>query len=51
MNVNKVLFFNSNKSKKQYSFNKPGNFTTKFIPELILNPNEQHFIALDHISM
>ena len=50
MNVNKVLFFNSNKAK-QYYFNKPGNFTTKFIPELILNPNEQHFIALDHISM
>ena len=51
MNVNKVLFFNSNKAKKQYSFNKPGNFTTKFIPELILNPNEQHFIALDHINV
>ena len=27
MNVNRVLFFKSNEAKKQYSFNKPGDFT------------------------
>ena len=32
MNVNRVLFFKSNDSQKQYSSNKPGNFTTKLIP-------------------
>ena len=39
------------KQKKQNSSNKPGNFTTKLIPELNLEENKQHFIALDHISM
>ena len=51
MNVNRVLFFKSNEAKKQHSSNKPGDFTTKLIPELNLEDNEQHFIALDHISM
>ena len=39
------------KQKNQNIFNKPGNFTTKFIPELILDENKEHFIALDHLSM
>ena len=39
------------KLKKQNSSNKPEDFTTKFTPELILEDNQQHFIALDHISM
>ena len=51
MNVNRVLFFKSNDSQKQYSLNKPGDFTTKLIPELNLEDNTQYFIALDHISM
>ena len=51
MNVNRVLFFKSNEAKKQNSSNKPGDFTTKLIPELNLEDNEQYFIALDHISM
>ena len=51
MNVNRVLFFKSNDSQKQYSSNKPGNFTTKLIPALDLEDNSQYFIALDHISM
>ena len=51
MNVNRVLFFKSNDSQKQYSSNKPGDFTPKLIPELNLVDNTQYFIALDHISM
>ena len=51
MSINRVLVFKSNDAKKQNSSNKPGNFTTKFIPELLLDQNEQHFIALDHLSM
>ena len=31
--------------------NKPGNFTVKFMPEINLDPNQQHFISLDHLSM
>lgn len=33
MNVNRVLVFKSIDAKKENSNNKPGNFTTKFIPE------------------
>ena len=51
MNVNRVLFFKSNDPQKQYSSNKPGDFTTKIIPALNLEDNSQYFIALDHISM
>ena len=51
MNVNRVLVFKSNEAKQQTSSNKPGDSTTKLIPELNLEYNEQHFIALDHISM
>ena len=49
--VNRVLVFKSNDTKKQNSRNKPGNFTMKIIPELVLDSNKQHFIALDHLSM
>ena len=51
MNTKRALVFKSNEAKKENIFNKPGNFTTKFIPELILEENKEHFIALDHISM
>ena len=51
MSVNRVLVFKSNEAKEQNSSNKPGNFTTKLIPKLNLEENEQHFIALDHLSM
>ena len=39
--VNRVLVFKSNDVKTHNIFNKPGNFTTRFTPELILEPNEQ----------
>ena len=40
MSVNRVLIFKSSDAKKQNSSNKPGNFTAKFIPELLLEQNE-----------
>ena len=49
--VNRVLVFKSNDARKQDPRNKPGNFTTRFTPEMILDRNEQFFIALDHLSM
>ena len=50
MDVNRVLVFKSLDAKKQNSNNRPGYFTTKFIPEMILD-DKYYFIALDHISM
>ena len=49
--VNRVLVFKSNEARKQDPGNKPGNFTTRFRPEIILDSNKQYFIALDHLSM
>ena len=46
MNVNKVLVFKSNEAKKQNSSNKPGDFTTKFIPELNLEDNQATFYCI-----
>ena len=37
--------------KKQNPQNRPGKFTVKFFPELFLENNKQHFLALDHLSM
>ena len=51
MNVNRVLVFKSIDAKKENSNNKPGNFTTKFIPELLFEDNKQYYLALDHLSM
>ena len=51
MSLNRVLVFKSNDAKKQNALNKPGNLTTKIIPELLLDQNEHYYIALDHISM
>ena len=51
MNVNRVLVFKSLDAKKQDPNNKPGNFTTKFIPEMKLVHNKQYYLVLDHISM
>jgi len=48
--INTVLVFKSI-DVKNYSNNKQGNFITKINPEIILDSNQQHFIALDHISM
>ena len=49
MDVNRVLVFRSLDAKKQNSNNRPGYFTTKFIPEMILD--DKYYLALDHISM
>ena len=49
--VNRVLVFKSNDARKQNIFNKPGNFTVKFTPELTLEQNEKQYLALDHLSM
>ena len=51
MEVNRVMVFKSVDARKQNPNNKPGNFTVKFIPELILDENMQHYLALDHLSM
>ena len=51
MNVNRALVFKSVDARKQNVHNKPGKFTVKFIPELFLENNKQHFLALDHLSM
>ena len=51
MSVNRVLIFKSIEAKKMDPRNKPGDFTTKLIPEMNLDPNKKHYIALDHISM
>ena len=51
MNVNEVLVFKSVDARKQNPRNKPGKFTVKLTPELFLENNKKHFLALDHISM
>ena len=51
MSVNKVIFFKSLEAREANPQNKPGDFTVRFTPELFLEPNRQHYIALDHISM
>ena len=51
MNVDRALVFKSIDAKKQNPQNRPGKFTVKFIPELFLENNKQHFLALDHLSM
>ena len=51
MNVDRALVFKSVDARKQNPQNKPGKFTVKFIPELFLENNKQHFPALDHLSM
>ena len=47
MSENRVLVFKSIDAKKQNSNNKTGDFKIDFIPELILDPNKKHYIALD----
>ena len=49
--MNRALVFKSVDARKQNPQNKPGKFTVKFIPELFLENNKQHFLALDHLSM
>ena len=44
MNLERVLVFESVDARKQNPANKPGNFTTKFIPELILDADKQHLL-------
>ena len=51
MNVDRALVFKSIDAKKQNPQNRPGKFTVKFFPELFLENNKQHFLALDHLSM
>ena len=51
MKIVKALVFKSVDARKQNPQNRPGKFTVKFIPELFLESNNQHFLALDHLSM
>lgn len=51
MDVNQVFVFKSIDAKKQNPNNKPGNFTTRFTPVVILEDNAKYYLALDHISM
>lgn len=50
MDVNQVFVFIAIDAKKQSPNNKPGHFTTRFIPEIILDDNITYYLALDHIS-
>ena len=51
IDVNRVLVFKSLNARKQSPNNKPGNFSVKFIPKMILDSNIQYCLALDHLSM
>ena len=51
MSASRPLTFKSADAKKNNPQNKPGNFTVKFTPELFLEENKTHFMALDHLSM
>ena len=51
MSNSRPMIFKSVDARKQNPQNKPGKFTVKFTPELFLEENERHFIALDHLSM
>ena len=51
MSVNNVIFFKSIEAREDNPQNKPGDFVVRFTPELFLEANKKHFIALDHISM
>ena len=48
MSDSRPLTFKSVDAKKENPQNKPGNFTVKFTPELFLEENKTHFMALDH---
>ena len=49
--MNRALVLNLLMRENKIRKNKPGKFTVKFIPELFLENNKQHFLALDHLSM
>ena len=49
--VNRALVLKSIDPRKQNIFNKPGNFTVRFTPELTLESNKLQYLALDHLSM
>ena len=51
MSDSRPLTFKSVDAKKENPQNKPGNFTVKFTPELFLEENKTHLMALDHLSM
>ena len=51
MSDSRPLTFKSVDAKKENPQNKPGNFRVKFTPELFLEENKTHFMALDHLSM
>lgn len=51
MNVIQVFVFKLIDAIKQNPDNKPGNLTTRFIPEIILDDNIKYYLALDHVSM
>ena len=43
MDGNQVFVFKSIDAKKQNPINKPGNFTTRFTPEIILYHNATYY--------
>ena len=51
MSNSQPLTFKSVDAKKENPQNKPGNFRVKFTPELFLEENKTHLMALDHLSM
>ena len=51
MSDSQPLTFKSVDAKKENPQNKPGNFRVKFTPELFLEENKTHLMALDHLSM
>ena len=51
MSNSQPLTFKSVDAIKENPQNKPGNFRVKFTPELFLEENKTHLMALDHLSM
>ena len=51
MDVNQGFVYKSLNARKQNPYNKPGNFTTRFTPEVILDDHAKYYLALDHISV
>ena len=45
------FWFSNQMMQKKNPRNKPGNFTIRFTPKMLLESNEQYYLALDHLSM
>ena len=46
MDVNQVFVFKSTDAKQQNPNNKPGNFTTRFTPQVILEDNAKYYLTI-----